>query len=631
MASNKLSVVDYVILVILLLSSAIIGVIFGFFKSSKNSAKEFLLANGDMGALPTGLSILVSFLSAVTLLGTPSEVYVFGTMYFYQGIALMIASLVTALVFMPKFREMQCTSVYEYLDQRFDRTVRLCVSFSFSVIMLIYMAIVLYGPALALSQTAGLNIWLCVISIGAICTFYSSVGGMRAVIWADVLQAIVMAIGLLAVIIQGLISLGGFKRTFSIASRGGRIEFDNVSIDPRTRHTVWSLLIGSSINALATYGFNQALVQRYMCIRSTRGAKQALFINAIGSALIVFASGLIGVILYAYYADCDPYTNKKLQEIDQILPYFVMEVLSNKKGLPGVFLACIFSGSLSTISSGLNSLAGVLIEDIYKRLLGRQLTDQRQGFICKIVSVLLGVLVILLTYVVSYLGSILNATLSLFGVFEGPIMGVFVLGFFFPQANRRGALVGFCVSLALEFWIFLGAQITKNQMKSVSLPFSIANCSDMTNSTLTNWTTSTVVPTLFKRNPLIDLYSVSYLWYTPIAVATVIFVGIIVSYLTHPLQPHEIDRKLIISVSDLCCCFSPKRWCGWLRCGAGDEAYHKKPSDTNEIEMMAHDTSSSNHTTPTAQTPDKKFKLVMKSNMVAPASIDVPSSIPVAN
>ncbi|CAF4821294.1 unnamed protein product [Rotaria socialis] len=631
MASNKLSVVDYVILVILLLSSAIIGVIFGFFKSSKNSAKEFLLANGDMGALPTGLSILVSFLSAVTLLGTPSEVYVFGTMYFYQGIALMIASLVTALVFMPKFREMQCTSVYEYLDQRFDRTVRLCVSFSFSVIMLIYMAIVLYGPALALSQTAGLNIWLCVISIGAICTFYSSVGGMRAVIWADVLQAIVMAIGLLAVIIQGLISLGGFKRTFSIASRGGRIEFDNVSIDPRTRHTVWSLLIGSSINALATYGFNQALVQRYMCIRSTRGAKQALFINAIGSALIVFASGLIGVILYAYYADCDPYTNKKLQEIDQILPYFVMEVLSNKKGLPGVFLACIFSGSLSTISSGLNSLAGVLIEDIYKRLLGRQLTDQRQGFICKIVSVLLGVLVILLTYVVSYLGSILNATLSLFGVFEGPIMGVFVLGFFFPQANRRGALVGFCVSLALEFWIFLGAQITKNQMKSVSLPFSIANCSDMTNSTLTNWTTSTVVPTLFKRNPLIDLYSVSYLWYTPIAVATVIFVGIIVSYLTHPLQPHEIDRKLIISVSDLCCCFSPKRWCGWLRCGADDEAYHKKPSDTNEIEMMAHDTSSSNHTTPTAQTPDKKFKLVMKSNMVAPASIDVPSSIPVAN
>ncbi|CAF4387329.1 unnamed protein product, partial [Rotaria sp. Silwood2] len=224
-----------------------------------------------------------------------------------------------------------------------------------------------------------------------------------------------------------------------------------------------------------------------------------------------------------------------------------MEVLGDKKGLPGVFLACVFSGTLSTISSGLNSLAAVLVEDVYKRLLGRQLTDQRQGFICKIVSVLLGVFVMLLTYVVSYFGSILNATLSLFGVLEGPIMGVFVLGFFFPQANRRGALVGFFTSLAVELWIFLGAQITKKQMASVSLSLSIANCTDIANGALTNWTTSTVTSTFLKRNPLIDLYSVSYMWYTPIAVTTVVVVGILVSYLTHPLQPHEIDPKLIIS------------------------------------------------------------------------------------
>ncbi|CAF4920803.1 unnamed protein product, partial [Rotaria sp. Silwood2] len=90
--------------------------------------------------------------------------------------------------------------------------------------------------------------------------------------------------------------------------------------------------------------------------------------------------GIMGVILYAYYADCDPYTAKYISGIDQIFPYFVMEVLNDKKGLPGIFLACVFSGSLSTISSGLNSLAAVLIEDIYK-----------------------GGVVMLLTYIVSYL------------------------------------------------------------------------------------------------------------------------------------------------------------------------------------------------------------------------------------
>jgi solute carrier family 5 (sodium-dependent multivitamin transporter), member 6 len=213
-----------------------------------------------------------------------------------------------------------------------------------------------------------------------------------------------------------------------------------------------------------------------MCVRTTRGAKQALFINAVGAAAVILLSGVIGVILYAYYASCDPYTARLVTDIDQIFPYFVMEVLSDKKGLPGVFLACIFSGSLSTISSGLNSLAAVIIEDVYKGLLGRTLTDERQGFVSKIFSIVLGVVVILLTYVVSYLGSVLNAALSLFGVLSGPVMGVFFLGFFFPQANRHGGFIGFLASLGLQLWIFLGAQITKKQIRNERLPLSVAKC-----------------------------------------------------------------------------------------------------------------------------------------------------------
>jgi sodium-dependent multivitamin transporter 6 len=259
----------------------------------------------------------------------------------------------------------------------------------------------------------------------------------------------------------------------------------SVSPDPRVRHTVWSLLIGGTMNSLATYGFNQTQVQRYMCIRTTSGAKKALFINAAGAALVILLSSFIGIILYAYYASCDPYTAGYVSDVDQIFPYFVMEVLSDKPGLPGIFLACIFSGSLSTISSGLNSLAAVIIEDVYKGLMKRKITDERQGFASKIFSVVLGMVVILLTYVVSFLGSVLNAALSLFGVLSGPIMGVFFLGFFFPQANRRGGLVGFLTSLAFQLWIFLGAQITKNQMQSERLPLSTASCDPTVNETVT--------------------------------------------------------------------------------------------------------------------------------------------------
>ncbi|CAF1160783.1 unnamed protein product [Adineta steineri] len=582
MAHPTLSAVDYVLLVILLLSSAVIGAIFGFFKSKKSSAKEFLLADGGMGVVPTALSIMVSFLSAITLLGTPSEIYMFGTMYCYQAISWTIASTVTALVFMPKFREMNCTSAYEYLEKRFDRSVRMCASFTFSFFMLIYMAIVLYAPALALSQTTGLNIWLSVVSIGVICTFYSSVGGMKAVIWTDVLQAVVILVGLLATIIKGLIVMGGFGPVFSIASKGGRIQFDSVSFDPRVRHTVWSLLIGGTFNSLATYGFNQTQVQRYMCVRSTRAAKQALFINAIGAAIVILLSGFIGVILYAYYADCDPYTAKYVTDIDQVFPYFVMERLSENPGLPGIFLACIFSGSLSTISSGLNALAAVIIEDVYKGLMRKKISDERQGLVSKLFSIVLGVVVVLLTYVVSFLGSVLNAALSLFGVLSGPIMGVFFLGFFFPQANRHGGRIGFLASLCLQLWIFLGAQITKKQMKSESLPFSISNCSSYINQTIT-------APTSFKRDPLLDFYSISYMWYTPIAVGAVIIVGLIVSYLTHPLKPNEVDPKYLISIGDVCCCCLPQPIRKWFRFGVDYDDYYedKENNDRNDIEMKS--------------------------------------------
>lgn len=277
---------------------------------------------------------------------------------------------------------------------------------------------------------------------------------------------------------QGLIELGGFENVFRIANQGKRIQFDSISADPRTRHTVWSLLIGGSMNSLATYGFNQTQVQRYMCVRTTRGAKQALFINAVGAAIVITLCSFIGIILYAFYSECDPLTSKQVADADQIFPYFVMEVLTSKPGLPGVFLACIFSGSLSTISSGLNSLAAVIIEDFYKGLLNKSITDERQGLVSKIFSVFLGAVVILLTYVVSYLGSVLNAALSLFGVLSGPIMGAFFLGFFFPQANRHGGLVGFLASISLQLWIFLGAQITKDQMKSERLPLNTSGCED---------------------------------------------------------------------------------------------------------------------------------------------------------
>jgi Na+/proline symporter len=210
-----------------------------------------------------------------------------------------------------------------------------------------------------------------------------------------------------------------------------------------------------------------------------RAARQVILINGVGIIIFILLLSLTGLIIYSFYADCDPYMAGFVNSSNQLFPYFVMEVLHNKKGLPGIFLACIFSASLSTISSGLNSLTAVFIEDIQRGLMRRQLNDEQLGRVSQIFSVILGAVVMVLTFTVSYLGSVLNAALSLGGVFSGPIMGVFFLGFFFPRVNRRSALVGLLISLAMQLWIFLGAQITKTQGRSSHLPLLIANCSKL--------------------------------------------------------------------------------------------------------------------------------------------------------
>ncbi|CAF4732441.1 unnamed protein product [Rotaria sp. Silwood1] len=158
-------------------------------------------------------------------------------------------------------------------------------------------------------------------------------------------------------------------------------------------------------------------------------------------------------------------------------------------------------------------------------------------------------------------------------------MGIFILGFFFPKANSRGSFIGFLSSLCLQLWIVMGAQMTKTQMKSKRLPLSITNCP-----VPVNITKSITIP--IKSNPLLDFYSISYLWYSPIVVSAVVIVGMIVSYLTRPVKPNESDPKLIISISDICCFSVPKRIRDWLRCGFTDDAYVEKKVQNN-IELTS--------------------------------------------
>ncbi|XP_075742219.1 sodium-coupled monocarboxylate transporter 1-like [Rhipicephalus microplus] len=165
-------------------------------------------------------------------------------------------------------------------------------------------------------------------------------------------------------------------------------------------------------------------------------------------------SCLAGLVIYAHYVDCDPLKAGKISNPDQLVPYFVMKTMNAVPGLPGLFVACVFSSALSTLSSGFNSLAAVTWEDFLVRHL--RLTSRQEAFVTKLVAAIYGLLTIGLAFVAGSVGSILKAAFAMSGALSGPLLGVFTMGLLLPLSNKKGALVGLLLGEAMCLWVVIG-------------------------------------------------------------------------------------------------------------------------------------------------------------------------------
>ncbi|KAM7387995.1 hypothetical protein PAMP_024199 [Pampus punctatissimus] len=332
---------DYAVFAAMLLVSMAIGLFQALKKKPQDvRADDFFTGGRSMPAVPVGLSLCASFMSAVQVLGVPAEVSRYGFKFLYMCLGQSISSLLTAFLFLPVFFRLGITSTNEvYLKMRFGRGMQLLGSVQFLVATLLYTGIVLYAPALILNQATGLNIWVSLFSTGIICTLYTTLGGMKAVIWTDVFQIFVMLMGFVAIFIQGTVLVGGPALVLEIANNGSRINFNSFDVDPLQRYTFWSLSVGGSLVWLSMYGVNQAQVQRYISCRSEREAQRALFVNQVGLCLIVSSAGTCGIVMFAYYINCDPLKSGRISAPD-LGSFTVMGVVSGP--LLGVFILGMF-------------------------------------------------------------------------------------------------------------------------------------------------------------------------------------------------------------------------------------------------------------------------------------------------
>ncbi|XP_043596869.1 sodium-coupled monocarboxylate transporter 2-like isoform X2 [Bombus pyrosoma] len=500
--------IDCVVFAGMLAISVVIGV-YQAYKSRKNedAVREYLVGGQNMSIFPITMSLIASYISGITILGLPAEMYVYGTQYWCVVIADLFVSLTMTMVYLPVFYGLGITSSYEYLNLRFNGAVRLMGSVMFLIKM----------------------------------------GGLKAVVWTDAIQTIVMFGGVIAIAIIGTNQVGGFEQVWRRNRDTDRIEFFDMDLDPTTRHTFWTVVVGNYFNWLASCSVNQSMVQRCLAMSNLKRANATIAIMAIGIISIVSLSCYTGIVIFAAFYDCDPIKTKRIKKSDQLLPFFVMEMTESIPGLPGLFVAGVFSAALSTMSTGLNSMSGVIYEDMIKPWLRVSLSEVAASRVMKLTVLLMGTVCVTLVYLVEKLSGLIQAAKSLSGITAGPLLGVFTLGMFFPLANSAGALVGGFVSLNLVAWISFGTQaaISSGKIHFPTKPVSIDGCPESLKSQATNFTLD--VETAIKEPPFF-LYRMSYLWYTWLGCLTAILVGLLVSWITGPNKRTPGDEKLYTPV-----------------------------------------------------------------------------------
>lgn len=420
-------------------------------RKMQDTTSDFFLGGRKIPWWAAGLSIFGSKLSALTFIAIPAKAYATDWVYFLNNMMIVAVAPLIVYFYLPYFRKLKLTSVYEYLEIRFSNRVKLLGSLTFVLFQVSRLGIVIYLPALVLSAVTGINMMVCIVGISIITTAYSVSGGIEAVIWTEVMQVAVLLGGALISLVFIANSLdGGVGQLFTEASQNGKFRLAILSRD-FTQPTLWVVLVGGFLTQLVTYSSDQVVVQRYLTTATEKEARQSIYTNAwlvIPASLIFFS---VGTALWVYFrhepAQLNPHGNT-----DDIFPWYISQQLPT--GLAGLVIAGLFAATMSTISSSMNSIATVTTTDFYQKFRPRA-TDRQRLIFARRATLLLGVLGCgIAIYLVSlHNTSIWDQYLKVIGLFGGCLAGMFLAGIFFPRIHATGIMSGFAISAVVLYFV----------------------------------------------------------------------------------------------------------------------------------------------------------------------------------
>ncbi len=417
-----------------------------YFARRAGTAQDFFLAGGRMPWWAAGLSIFATMLSAITYLSIPATAYASDWTRFLVNMGIPLIAPIVIFFFLPFYRKLRVTSAYEYLENRFDVSLRLLGSASFILFQLGRMGIVLLLPALALSAVTGLHLFLCIALMGLLSTLYTVLGGMEAVIWTDVIQVVVLIGGALAAL--GIIAAdipGGFGQIVTEAAEHDKWNLINPGWDLYS-DSLFVIFLGMVFTNLLPYTTDQAVVQRYMTTPTEQSARNAIWTGALLAVPASILFFFLGTALFVFYQHF-PDRLATLERPDQLLPWFIVREMP--AGLGGLVIAGVFAAAMSSLDSSIHSITTAVTTDFFKRFRPDREEKQWLGLARRIVFIL-GVLGTVSAMLISTLDlrALWGLFLDITGLFLGTLGGLFILGIFTRRTTAFHAWIGALASAA---------------------------------------------------------------------------------------------------------------------------------------------------------------------------------------
>lgn len=430
---------------------------FGYLLRGQENEGDYFLGGRDMGWFPLTLSTMATQLSAISFVSAPAFVGLReggGMKWLTYELSLPLAMILVMFVIAPALYRAGIVSIYDFLERRFGRSTRLLISASFQVVRSFSTGIMVYAMGLILQAVLDIPLWQSVVFVGAITLVYSTSGGMKAVVYGDAIQMVLIFLGLLVVAWYALGELGGFATFWQQVdpARLTVIDYASLGFDG-DEFGFLPMLFGGFVLYASYYGCDQTQAQRLMSARSVGDSRRLLLANGLLRFPLVLLYCIVGLIVgLVFVGSPELMATIPADKPDYMMPIFIIEYLPH--GVIGLLLVAIMSAAMSSLSSAINSLAAVTLDDLAS--VGLKPGDRKTEVIwARGVSVTWGIIILVMSaYAGAIAPTIIEAINKVGSALYGPILGVFLVGMLSRRASGTGASIGLIAGVGLNLYLW---------------------------------------------------------------------------------------------------------------------------------------------------------------------------------